>query len=75
MSKKSAFTCNICGLPDMVEYMEKDEDTGAITLKKHMVPCLGHDGVHPLLWNMHPEHDKFKKFYLQQKNKSKQNKE
>jgi hypothetical protein len=43
--------CNICGYPDVVHYLEADEETGKQVRKSHIVQCLGHIGVHPVFWN------------------------
>ena len=61
--------CNICGLPDLVKYQEKDEDTSKIEEKEHLAPCLGHQYIYPWLWNKHPDYDKFRRFFLQQQEK------
>jgi hypothetical protein len=58
--------CNICGYPDYVSYQEKNEDTGKIETLTHIVECLGHEDVHPSLWNKSKDYDKYQKFMAQQ---------
>lgn len=70
VKKTPGFHCNICGCPATVKYYEKCEDTGAMKEKSHIVPCLGHSGVLPHLWNMHPLYDKFHQYFI---NRSKDN--
>lgn len=43
--------CGICGLPGIVKYSEIDPDTGVLIQKEHKVGCVGHDGIHPSMWN------------------------
>lgn len=53
--------CNICNLPGVVTYTDTDKNGRTIT-KTHEVLCVGHEGVHPSLWNMHPEYTEYQKF-------------
>ena len=69
---KNNNVCNICKLPDIIEYQEKDRETGKTMTKTHRVGCLGHIGIHPLCWNMHPEHMKFRKWAYDNKLKNKE---
>jgi len=64
---KKKIKCNICNLPGPVTYKEVDEDTGKIEEKTHNVGCLGHEHLHPSVWNFHPavkpSYDDYRKFY------------
>ena len=51
--------CNICGLPESDKGTEIDIFTGKL---KKEVSCVGHIGIHPYLWNLHPKYEIFK-FY------------
>lgn len=59
--QNKVLTCNICDCPREVSYQEKDEETGKIRTKTHIVDCGGHF-VSPYLWNRHSDYDKFKQF-------------
>ena len=48
--------CNICGYPGRVTYTEIDRESGKRVTESHEVPCLGHDGIFPHLWNQHPQY-------------------
>jgi hypothetical protein len=55
--------CNICGYPTKITYQEQDPDTGKIKTRQRTVECSGHYGIHPLFWNMHPDHAAMKETY------------
>jgi len=50
--RKAKLKCSICGYPDVVSYKEENPETGELVTRTHEVPCLGHIGIHPRLWNM-----------------------
>ena len=60
--RKDNNKCNICGLPGVIVYQEMDEHTGRVEKKSHTVGCLGHQGIHPSLWNKHPDFHKYHKY-------------
>jgi len=51
--------CNICGGPYKKIVTEVDPDTGETRQVEITVPCLGHEGVHPRLWNKHNDHQRY----------------
>lgn len=70
LNKKQMSTeekCNICSCPRIVEFQEKDEETGKISRKSHVVECGGHQNIPPYLWNKHPQYDKFRQFEVRHK--------
>lgn len=66
--------CNICGYPDEVEFKEWDDETRKMTIGRHKVPCLGHQGVPAHLWNLHPDFDNFERFRVRHTEKTQKNK-
>lgn len=69
LNNKKKIPCSICGYPDEVKYEDKDED-GCTVFKTHIVECLGHGGVHPSMWNKHPDYTKFQKYSVRQRQES-----
>jgi len=50
--RKRAVICNICGYPKTIIIKELDEETSRMVEKKQIVNCLGHEYLHPSIWNM-----------------------
>ena len=65
--------CNICGYPALVEYDEWDEEAGETIHHAHVVPCLGHWDVHPSLWNKSKDYEKYQKYFVRERARSKSN--
>jgi len=65
--------CNICGFPGKITYKEEDRDTGKVKTTTHEVKCLGHEGIHPSMWNRHPEYTKYQKYALRRKRENNAN--
>ena len=58
--------CNICLCPREVSFQEKDEDTGKMETRTHIVECGGHVNIPGYLWNRHKDYTKFQLFFAQQ---------
>ena len=63
-------TCCICSAPRYVEFQEKDEETGKIVTKTHLVECWGHDRIPGYLWNLSKEYDEYQKFFIRYKERT-----
>lgn len=54
--------CSICSAPRYVSFQEKDEETGKVVTREHLVECIGHQGVPGRLWNLHRDYDEYKRW-------------
>jgi hypothetical protein len=64
--------CNICDAPREVAFQERDDDTGKIETRTHVVECNGHVNIPGYLWNKHKDWTKFQLFFAQQRRNTKQ---
>ena len=55
--------CNICDCPRYVSFQEKDEETGKVISRTHLVECNGHL-VPGYLWNLSKDYDDYQKFIV-----------
>ena len=54
--------CNVCGEDRVIEYLDKDEETGKQVKRTHTVGCIGHPGVMPVLLNKTEEYKSYQKW-------------
>ena len=66
--EKKLNKCNICGYPKYIKIKVFNEELNRMKEESHLVGCLGHIGIHPSMWNKHPDYDKYRKTLNQKRN-------